>query len=585
MWARRTPGMSVSGFHSQPAAVSRSCRRASKPATTRRRVRLERWPHAVFDPEVDADRPGDEPHPAARPHRLGLGDLGEPEQLAVERARRRLAARRNRELHVIDADDAHHRRRHQRPFHTGARLPRNAAMPSAASSSASTRPSSLAESAAARLPPDLGRDRTRAGRARSRPGCARRARPRAASSRPRARRPATTRLTSPHARASAASSLRPVSIISSVFLRPTERVSSAVIIIGHRPTAISVVPNTALSAAITSSHATIRPRPPASAGPLTIAMIGLPSACIASIRSTRLAGAIAGASAPLACCIAARSPPAENTGPAPVKMTTSHRGARTDRGERGDELPARRGADRIALVGAVQRQARDRACVVDEDRAIVRHARHIARWRAFPAAALTSAAGEGHAAAMRREDRRRAGRPGLRVRAPRRRRRQRPRTRAPHHAHDERRRHDDDHSRQPRVPRARVAARRRARARSAHARRHDRLLGVPNSPVDASQTTIDSRAAYWRKCSKAARIRPASGSAANGGQSSMRTVGMFVRKGHCGSRCRRSRSAPAPCTSSTPRTGPASSTRRSASTRAITICRCRACRCAARCRA
>jgi raffinose/stachyose/melibiose transport system permease protein len=35
-----------------------------------------------------------------------------------------------------------------------------------------------------------------------------------------------------------------------------------------------VVPNVAVSAATTRSHATISPRPPASAGPLTIAMIG-----------------------------------------------------------------------------------------------------------------------------------------------------------------------------------------------------------------------------------------------------------------------------------------------------------------------
>lgn len=134
----------------------------------------------------------------------------------------------------------------------------------------------------------------------------------------------TTLLTSPAASASAASSLRPVSIISRVRLRPTLRTSSAVIIIGHSPTWISVVPNTAVSAATTRSQATIRPRPPARAGPLTIATSGLPRSCMARSRST----SDAGATPPLAgACMPARSPPAENAGPAPVSTTTRTAGS------------------------------------------------------------------------------------------------------------------------------------------------------------------------------------------------------------------------------------------------------------------
>ena len=155
----------------------------------------------------------------------------------------------------------------------------------------------------------------------------------------------------------------PVSIISSVFLRPTERVISAVIIIGHRPTAISVVPNCAVSAATTRSHATIRPRPPASAGPLTIAMIGLPRSCIASEQL----GSVA-VGPPSACCIADRSPPAENTVPAPVSTTTRTPGFALIAASAATSSPQVAGPIGLRLSGRLSVMRRDRAGVVDEDR-------------------------------------------------------------------------------------------------------------------------------------------------------------------------------------------------------------------------
>ena len=64
----------------------------------------------------------------------------------------------------------------------------------------------------------------------------------------------TTVFTKPIRSASAAPTRRPVSISSSAFFGGIERMSGTVIIIGHRPTSISGVPNSASSAAMTKSH-------------------------------------------------------------------------------------------------------------------------------------------------------------------------------------------------------------------------------------------------------------------------------------------------------------------------------------------
>jgi hypothetical protein len=61
---------------------------------------------AVLDADVElmvgADR---EPDPAAGSERLGLGDLAQAQQLAVEAARLRLAPGRGGDLHVIDGQN------------------------------------------------------------------------------------------------------------------------------------------------------------------------------------------------------------------------------------------------------------------------------------------------------------------------------------------------------------------------------------------------------------------------------------------------------------------------------------------------
>ena len=100
--------------------------------------------------------------------------------------------------------------------------------------------------------------------------------------------------------------------------------------------------------------------------------------------------------------------------------------------------------------------------------------------------------------------------------------------------------------------------------------------------VDLSDDDDRSVAPHTGACSKAAPIRPARPAAATVRACCAPSGSSCARA--CGSRCRRSRSAPARSTSSTRTSGPASSTPSSACTRAITTCRCRACRCAARCR-
>src|SRR4051794_1468009 len=71
-------------------------------------MRLRRRGELVLDPDVELPPVGQrEPRAAARRERRRLLDLLQPEQLAEERARRRLAAGRRGDLHMVEADDPH----------------------------------------------------------------------------------------------------------------------------------------------------------------------------------------------------------------------------------------------------------------------------------------------------------------------------------------------------------------------------------------------------------------------------------------------------------------------------------------------
>jgi hypothetical protein len=56
-------------------------------------------------PTCSSCAPGREPDAAARPQLLGLLELAEPQQAAVEAARLALAAGRRGDLHVVEAVD------------------------------------------------------------------------------------------------------------------------------------------------------------------------------------------------------------------------------------------------------------------------------------------------------------------------------------------------------------------------------------------------------------------------------------------------------------------------------------------------
>ena len=66
-------------------------------------MRLQRGRELRLDPDVQLLRADAEPDTAARPQRIRLLDLLEPEQLAEEPACVRLAAGRGSELDVVDA--------------------------------------------------------------------------------------------------------------------------------------------------------------------------------------------------------------------------------------------------------------------------------------------------------------------------------------------------------------------------------------------------------------------------------------------------------------------------------------------------
>jgi len=95
----------------------------------------------------------------------------------------------------------------------------------------------------------------------------------------------TTRLTSPSARAAAASTSSPVSSISIAALRPTARVNATIGVEQKRPRLTPGVAKRASSAASARSQVATSWQPAAVATPCTSAMTGLGKRTIASIRS------------------------------------------------------------------------------------------------------------------------------------------------------------------------------------------------------------------------------------------------------------------------------------------------------------
>ena len=77
----------------------------SSASSRRRRARdaPSGWRERLLDADVELLRAGSEPHAAARAKRLGLRELLHAEHIAVERARRLLAAARRRDLDVVDS--------------------------------------------------------------------------------------------------------------------------------------------------------------------------------------------------------------------------------------------------------------------------------------------------------------------------------------------------------------------------------------------------------------------------------------------------------------------------------------------------
>jgi lipopolysaccharide/colanic/teichoic acid biosynthesis glycosyltransferase len=71
------------------------------------RMRLPGGRERLLDADVQLGASRPEPAPAAGPQRLGLRDLLEPEQAAVERPGFGLAAARRGDLDVVDSDDRH----------------------------------------------------------------------------------------------------------------------------------------------------------------------------------------------------------------------------------------------------------------------------------------------------------------------------------------------------------------------------------------------------------------------------------------------------------------------------------------------
>jgi len=130
--------------------------------------------------------------------------------------------------------------------------------------------------------------------------------------------------------ASAATICSPSSISSAVFLRPTLRTMSAMIMNGNRPTLISGVPNRAPSLAMIRSQAKANPRAPASTCPLAAQIDGLPSS--PSRRKARGKRSVAKCLCTSATSSAKpdRLPPLENT-VSWVEVSTTQRTAGSSR--------------------------------------------------------------------------------------------------------------------------------------------------------------------------------------------------------------------------------------------------------------
>jgi hypothetical protein len=136
-------------------------------------------------------------------------------------------------------------------------------------------------------------------------------------------------------------------------------VISAVIIIGHRPTLISVVPNRAWSDAITRSHATV------------------------DHRDDRLAELVHGreqlderrARPALKALHRTEVSAGREHGAGAGQHDHAHRLVGLECRQRRDQLAARARANRVALVGAVERDPADRAADLDGDRRVLGHGR------------------------------------------------------------------------------------------------------------------------------------------------------------------------------------------------------------------
>jgi len=135
----------------------------------------------------------------------------------------------------------------------------------------------------------------------------------------------TTRLASPIAVASAASTARPVRIMSIARLVPMSRGSRTVPpSISGTPQRRQNTPNTAVSSAIRRSHHRASSRPPATAYPATAAMTGLDSRS----RLIPIGPSPSGATRlPRSVPIAVRSAPEQKTPPSPCSTATAAPGS------------------------------------------------------------------------------------------------------------------------------------------------------------------------------------------------------------------------------------------------------------------
>jgi hypothetical protein len=74
---------------------------------SQRRMGLASRPKVGLDPEVQVDSAAPKPRAAPPRERGGLGDLLEPQYVAIESAGRVFPACRHGELHMVYADNAH----------------------------------------------------------------------------------------------------------------------------------------------------------------------------------------------------------------------------------------------------------------------------------------------------------------------------------------------------------------------------------------------------------------------------------------------------------------------------------------------